>query len=86
MLGLKLIHVSKRVPCWCCCQVPAQEAMTVVFWIIPVAIGSVPLTVKAQSAEAADGLRRNILVEVSYNLFQYQIIFSGFNFTIIKKR
>jgi len=54
---LKQIYVSIS-------QVPAGEAKSVFFPIIPAAIGQIPLTVTAQSTLAADGVKRMLLVEV----------------------
>ena len=49
-----------------CLQVPANEAVTVLFWIIPHKLGNIPITVRAKSAMAGDGVRRMLLVEVIF--------------------
>ena len=50
-------------------KVPANSGSTVSFPIIPTKLGSIPITVKAQSATSSDGVRRHLLVEVRYTLF-----------------
>lgn len=45
-------------------QVPAGQAKSVFFPIVPASLGMIDLTVKAQSTLAADGVRRQLLVEV----------------------
>lgn len=47
-----------------CGQVPAGQAKSVFFPIVPASLGMIDLTVKAQSTLAADGVRRQLLVEV----------------------
>ena len=44
---------------------PANDAKTVIFWIIPTKIGHMNVTVRAQSSQAADALRRTVPVRVS---------------------
>ncbi|XP_062608191.1 CD109 antigen-like isoform X3 [Saccostrea cucullata] len=44
-------------------QVPSGQAKSVFFPIVPAGLGMVDLTVKAQSTLAADGVRRQLLVE-----------------------
>ncbi|XP_053399009.1 CD109 antigen-like isoform X3 [Mercenaria mercenaria] len=44
-------------------HVAAGAAKSVFFPIVPAALGKIPLTVKAQSVLAADGVRRQLLVE-----------------------
>ena len=44
--------------------VPAGEGTAVSFPIIPVSLGYVPVVVQAQSTQAADAVRRELLVEV----------------------
>lgn len=51
-------------------KVPAGEAKSVFFPIVPAALGKIPLTVTAQSPLAADGVKRQLLVEVSTEAFQ----------------
>ncbi len=45
--------------------VPANDALTAHFWIIPTKIGVIDITVRAQSSSAADALRRPLIVDVS---------------------
>ena len=47
-----------------CEQVPSGQAKSVFFPIIPDSLGMIDLTVRAQSTLAADGVRRQLLVEV----------------------
>ncbi|XP_052253498.1 CD109 antigen-like isoform X15 [Dreissena polymorpha] len=44
-------------------HIPAGEAKSVFFPIVPASLGTIPLTVTAQSALAADGVQRQLLVE-----------------------
>ncbi|KAH3835183.1 hypothetical protein DPMN_108530 [Dreissena polymorpha] len=44
-------------------HIPAGEAKSVFFPIVPASLGMIPLTVTAQSALAADGVQRQLLVE-----------------------
>jgi len=46
-------------------QVPANDAKTVYFWIVPKSLGQIPIEVHAQSNEAGDAERRLLLVKVS---------------------
>lgn len=43
-------------------KVPANDAQTVVFWIIPTKVGQMNVLVRAQSSQASDALRRIIPV------------------------
>ena len=46
-------------------NVPAGEAKSVYLPIVASTLGNIELSVSAQSSQAADGLRRHLLVEVS---------------------
>uniref|UniRef100_K1RWY1 CD109 antigen n=1 Tax=Magallana gigas TaxID=29159 RepID=K1RWY1_MAGGI len=46
-------------------HVPSGQAKSVFFPIVPAGLGMIDLTVKAQSTLAADGVRRQLLVEVN---------------------
>ena len=47
-------------------QVAAGEGKSVYFPIVPSGLGNVELVVSAQSTQAADAVRRQLLVEVKY--------------------
>ena len=47
-------------------QVTAGEGKSVYFPIVPSSLGNVELVVSAQSTQAADAVRRQLLVEVKY--------------------
>lgn len=47
-------------------KVAAGEGKSVYFPIVPITLGNMELVVSAQSSMAADGVRRQLLVEVSY--------------------
>ena len=49
-------------------QVGAGDGKTVSIWIQAVALGQIPIQVKAQSVAAADAVRRMLLVEVRCRL------------------
>lgn len=48
-----------------CLQVPADTVLSVFFPIVPKSLGEVAITVTARSAEHADGLTKQLRVEVS---------------------
>ena len=43
----------------------ADDVASIVFWIVPMDIGSIPILLKATSTEAQDSILKYITVEVS---------------------
>ena len=67
-----------------CLKIPAGDGLEVLFWIEPQKIGPIPIQVKAQSTQAADALRRTLLVEVTIScLCMLSIIYTWWNEVLI---